>query len=659
MTNKPLKKIPKKIFKKITLTTYCAGLISFYCLTGYAATPAETDRGASELQSAVPDVHEKILQVPTDNSPPVLLQVTVYTPDGTGPFPLVVINHGNADEPPKDQPRSRLSYASLYFLSRGYAVVQPMMRGYAGSGGKQSQNGCDLVAGNMNNAFDIKRVIQYMSDQPYIDGSRVIVAGQSFGGYNTLAVGALNLPAIKGIINFNGGMGIKECSEAVDRMVDTAGYFGAHTQIPSVWFYGSNDILIPESTWRAAYRRYNLMGGKATLVSIGNFKDNSHNFLGHVEGVSIIAPPLDAFLHQLGLPNTVKYPDFVPPSNPTSSHFANINDVNAVPISPEARVQYQKFLTMPSPRVFMIKENGGITISSGGVNPLVPALNSCKQQHQQCWPYAIDQTVVWDKTRFTPIPPPSHYADINDVNAVPISAEAHAEYQKFLNSPLPRVFFIAKDFVTMVSGGLDPLGRGLKFCEQQHLQCWPYAIDNQVVWVKPILTPIPPASHFADINAVPVIGPQAREAYQAFLKMPLPRVFALTDDRETYEASGGLDPLGHVLDSCQKNAKICAPYAVDNQVVWSPSAAFLHPTHFADIRDLDAIPYINLIGRKTYQKFLTAHSPRAFVIAPDGASFLATSGSQPLQTAMEQCASTHRGCAAYALDNDVVWVSHR
>jgi hypothetical protein len=67
---------------------------------------------------------------------------------------------------------------------------------------------------------------------------------------------------------------------------------------------------------------------------------------------------------------------------------------------------------------------------------------------------------------------------------------------------------------------------------------------------------------------------------------------------------------------------------------------------------------MQVAGRKMYQKFLTLNNPRVFVIAPDGTSTMASSGSKSLQIALSKCQSNHRACAVYALDNDVVWLAH-
>jgi hypothetical protein len=98
---------------------------------------------------------------------------------------------------------------------------------------------------------------------------------------------------------------------------------------------------------------------------------------------------------------------------------------------------------------------------------------------------------------------------------------------------------------------------------------------------------------------------------------------------------------------------------VDNQVVWAPPASFLQPSHFADIRDIDAVPHLSKAGLSSYRKFLTLPKPRAFVLAPDGALGVA-SGEDALARAVGQCQGrqSHQRCAAYALDDDVVWFAY-
>ena len=207
----------------------------------------------------------------------------------------------------------------------------PMMRGFAGSGGSFERHGCDLETAGINNARDIRAIIIYMSAQPYIDGGRVVVAGQSFGGWNTLAFGTLNHPGVKGLVNFAGGMKPSDCRRPETSMAAAAGTYGARTNLRSIWFYGDNDKIFSPSTWRAMYDRYTAAGGKAELVAYGNFKQDSHNMLGSPEGLAIWVPRVDAFLDKVGLPSKPVYPEYLPAAFPPPTHYAGIDDINAIP----------------------------------------------------------------------------------------------------------------------------------------------------------------------------------------------------------------------------------------------------------------------------------------------------------------------------------------
>jgi len=82
-----------------------------------------------------------------------------------------------------------------------------MMRGFAGSGGSIVHHGCDLAADGIASAKDIRAVIDHLVTLPMIDASRIVVAGQSFGGWNTLAFGMLAPTTVRGLIDFSGGCG--------------------------------------------------------------------------------------------------------------------------------------------------------------------------------------------------------------------------------------------------------------------------------------------------------------------------------------------------------------------------------------------------------------------------------------------------------------------
>jgi dienelactone hydrolase len=341
-------------------------------------------------------VHEQVLRIPGDPLRPVELEVTLLMPGGAGPFPLAVMNHGaDGKVRPALAPRYRTTFSAYYFLSRGYAVMLPMMRGYAGSGGQVSAAGCDFARVGRENAADIAAVIDYASRLPMVDASRVVVAGQSFGGWNSLAYGAVAAPNVKGLIEFAGGIMTSDCNDPGQGMAAGVAEFGSFTRIPSIWFHGDNDHLFPPEIWRRNYQRYTAAGGQAELVAYGSFGEDAHNFLGSGAALKIWTPRVDDFLARIGMPHQILYPAYLPVEPPAPTHFADITDTAAVPFMKDAgKALYEQFLQKPLPRAFVIAP-GFASSQSGGFDPITRSLEACRTRSSECGVYAYDNDVVW------------------------------------------------------------------------------------------------------------------------------------------------------------------------------------------------------------------------------------------------------------------------
>jgi dienelactone hydrolase len=379
--------------------TIAAILLLLAAVPSVGAIPPAWAQTEGQEAAARPDapLNERILSIPGNPAQPVVLQVTLYTPNGPGPFPLAVMNHGATAVSAQNRgSRYHLTFSAYYFLSRGYAVVLPMMRGFAGSGGSLFHRGCDLAAVGVANAKDISAVIDDMARQPYIDASRIVIAGQSFGGWNTLAFGTLGYRNVKGLINFSGGVRDSSCPAGDASLAAGAAYYGAHTSVPSLWFYGENDQLFPVPTWRAMYARYTSAGGHAELVDYGAFMSDSHQMLSYSESLPMWTRKVDAFLTRIGLPGTLVNAAYLPTPLPPPTNYAPVDDANAVPyIGDKGRALYQHFLADPLPRVFVIAPDGTAGSYHQGFDPQARALRACGAGHADCQIYAVDHDVVW------------------------------------------------------------------------------------------------------------------------------------------------------------------------------------------------------------------------------------------------------------------------
>jgi hypothetical protein len=172
----------------------------------------------------------------------------------------------------------------------------------------------------------------------------------------------------------------------------------------------------------------------------------------------------------------------------------------------------------------------------------------------------------------TEFPPPTNFAAIDDVDAVPyINDEGRKAYRKFLTEPMPKVFVLSTTGLSAsFIGGYDPLGRAMNLCQQRAQKCRAYAVDNYVTWTR--LTPTPPSTSFAsvhDFSVVPFMNTSGRQGYQKYLTMRKPKAFVIAPDGGWAATAMGDDPLKAAMESCKKAHQGCRFYAVDDHVVWS------------------------------------------------------------------------------------------
>lgn len=95
--------------------------------------------------------------------------------------PVIVDIHGG----PESQRRPSFSALRQYFLTRGYAVFEPNVRGSTGYGRHYTH--LDDVRNRMDSVADIKAGVEWLHDHPAVDPDRIAVMGGSYGGFMVLA----------------------------------------------------------------------------------------------------------------------------------------------------------------------------------------------------------------------------------------------------------------------------------------------------------------------------------------------------------------------------------------------------------------------------------------------------------------------------------------
>jgi len=242
----------------------------------------------------------------------VHLAATEYRPEGPGPFPAIVLNHGapgSAGE--RVEYSGKFPVASAVFVEWGFVVLNPVRRGYGKTGGAYAEDigRCDnpfFVEAGLETANDIAAAVAYLRAQPYVDRGRIALVGVSAGGWGSLAAASRgNLP-IRGVVNFAGGRGgrhhdLPNNNCAPDRLVSAAGTFGKTARVPSLWLYSENDQFFGPELSRRMSAAYNARGGHAQYQLLPAIGADGHHLIGMRDGVPLWRDQVEAFLREIGV----------------------------------------------------------------------------------------------------------------------------------------------------------------------------------------------------------------------------------------------------------------------------------------------------------------------------------------------------------------------
>jgi dienelactone hydrolase len=342
-------------------------------------------------------LNERIVLIPAGKSGKAMMETTVFRPNGPGPFPLLIINHGKDAGPPSQQARDRFIFMATAFVKRGYAVMVPMRQGFANSTGRYKDFGCNMTANGYTQADDVRDAVDFARTQDWIDAERIVIAGQSYGGLATMALGTEDVPGVRGLLNFAGGL--RDDANLCDwrgELVRAFAAYGAANKIASLWMYGANDSLFGPELVARMHGAFTHAGGQARLVEFGAFKRDAHGMIGSRDGEKIWWADTERFLKKIGMPTEERYAVSAQPSLPKSD-FARLDDVDAVPyVNEHGRSAYREYLAKMTPRAFAVSANGAWCWAEEGEDPDARALATCeKKAGQPCRLYSVDEQVVW------------------------------------------------------------------------------------------------------------------------------------------------------------------------------------------------------------------------------------------------------------------------
>jgi len=81
---------------------------------------------------------------------------------------------------------------------------------------------------------------------------------------------------------------------------------------------------------------------------------------------------------------------------PVTTSFARIDDLDAVPVREAGKARFRHYLTLPSPKAFVVTAKGGWRFAWNNANAMTIALDECSRDGSTCWLYAVDDQVVYE-----------------------------------------------------------------------------------------------------------------------------------------------------------------------------------------------------------------------------------------------------------------------
>jgi len=294
--------------------------------------------------------------------------------------------------------RFRYEQQARYLVGKGFVVMVPTRAGYGETFDgfdPESNGGCSqprIEPMSLAASDQVLSVAEFARSLSYVDATRWWVMGQSVGGLTSVATVARKPPGLQGAVNFSGGTGGDPVGRpgrscAADQIGRLWKNWGAQSQTPMLWLYWENDLFWGPQAPRDWHRAWVEGGGQAEFHQLAPVGQDGHS--GFSLDMDRWTPLVDAFLAKAGFTQAAL------PSVPEPSDFAQIDQIDKVPVGAETRQNlYTRFLASPLPRAFAIGPGGaGFATGDWAVGR---ALGFCQARRGiKCKLYAVDNQVVW------------------------------------------------------------------------------------------------------------------------------------------------------------------------------------------------------------------------------------------------------------------------
>lgn len=241
----------------------------------------------------------------------IQLETYIYRPRAAGKLPTVVYNHGSTGAGQLAVKTKAYPPCELvrFFAENGYAVVAPNRRGRGESTGTYVEEcfGCNPkqyyavgVRGLEDALTDVDAAVSYVLAQDFVDARRVVLAGQSRGGFLSVLYAGRHPERVHGVINFSGGwfrIAANQPPESLAFMHDHFRQAGARAKQPMLWLYREGDSRFPPPAIQAFHENFRKAGGSAALRVFANDSGRDGHFF--VNQAALWSADVQAYLAQI------------------------------------------------------------------------------------------------------------------------------------------------------------------------------------------------------------------------------------------------------------------------------------------------------------------------------------------------------------------------
>jgi dienelactone hydrolase len=240
-----------------------------------------------------PQPRSEMLRTTLDeNGRAIALEVLFYRPEGKGPFPLVVFNHGSTgrgNDPAAQRRSVGAPYVADFFTARGFIVAVPQRRGRGKSDGfydegftkDRSRYSCEpreSLPGVDRAIADIEAAVAAMRGLPDVAPGAFLIGGQSRGGILALVYAGTNPGQVRGVVNFVGGWLGQSCPRMQDAHATLLRRAAPYTG-ETLWLYGEKDPFYTVQQSRRAHEAFTKAGGKGDFRTFEVSDGDGHGLL--------------------------------------------------------------------------------------------------------------------------------------------------------------------------------------------------------------------------------------------------------------------------------------------------------------------------------------------------------------------------------------------